>query len=396
MKKLCITLALLCALMLFCLPAVADEAGVLTETEVSTWLNQVLLSTLSQTPLNAPIGEESLTEDGYAFLYSTVTLYYDKPVLDAQSVLNALVVTDEALDMPRGIRLGAPVQMLFTAYGWQNPTLAGDESFAPLYTLNQLPDSAYWAWAQRSGAQLQSVQCGIHARMGEDSYTDTGILYTVQQQEVSAIRVYGLSASVGLAQVESNLAAVGGSGATVSAQAVAGVTVQSSADAFTQSDLQFARMDFLTLTDKGAATLLGEPTGQTWAQEETGAWLQSLAYKGATMVFAMDSNRENARLVSLTITDGQLAGPRGLMIGADLDSVISLFRSDGTGAVSASAALLYGDGQTTPYGTLERNGGDATLRYAASVTGADGVAYQVALHLTFVDEQLAEMMIYRL
>ena len=142
--------------------------------------------------------------------------------------------------------------------------------------------------------------------------------------------------------------------------------------------------------------LLGEPTGQTWAQEETGDWLQSLAYKGATMVFAMDTNRENARLVSLTITDGQLAGPRGLMIGTDLDSVISLFRSDGTGAVSESAALLYGDGQNPPYGTLERNGGDATLRYAATVTGADGVAYQVALHLTFVDEQLAEMMIYRL
>ena len=245
MKKFGIALALLCALMLFCVPALADEAGVLTETEISAWLNQVLLSTLSQTPLNAPVGEESLTEDGYAFLYSAVTLYYDKPTLDAQSVLNALVVTDEALDMPRDIRLGAPAQMLLTAYGWQNPTLAGDESFAPLYTLNQLPDAAYWAWAQRSGAQLQSVQCGIHARMSEDRYTDTGILYTVQQQEVSAIRVYGLNASVGLAQVEGNLAAVGGSGAAVSTQAAAGVTVQSSADAFSQSDLQFARMELL-------------------------------------------------------------------------------------------------------------------------------------------------------
>ena len=145
MMKRALPLVLI-ALLLACLaamPAMADEAGVLTETEMGEWLNRLLLSTVGVSPLNAPVGEESLTEDGYAFLYENATLYYDQPTLTAQSALRAVAVTGEALDMPRGIRLGAPVEMLMAAYAWQNPTLTGDDTFAPLYVLDQLPQAAY-------------------------------------------------------------------------------------------------------------------------------------------------------------------------------------------------------------------------------------------------------------
>lgn len=103
-------------------------------------------------PLNAPVGEESHTEDGYAFIYDFATLYYDKPVLDQDSVLLAVSVTDEAYPGPRGIKLGDAQSVLIDTYGWQNPTLVGDGIFAAFYRLNSLPQSAYWSWAQLDGA----------------------------------------------------------------------------------------------------------------------------------------------------------------------------------------------------------------------------------------------------
>ena len=387
-------LPLVIALLLLCATAFADEAGVLTETELSAWLNKLLLSTVGTEPLNAPVGEESQTDDGYAFMYQSATLFYNQPTLNAQSKLQAVAITDEALDMPRGIRLGAPAAMLLSAYGWQNPTLAGDETFAPLYVLNQLPDAAYWAWAQRNGDQLQSVRCAIHAGAGR--YTDTGILYSLSYGAVDAIRVYGLNQTVSEAEVKNNLAAVGGVQAGSPEPQIAGVNVQSSADPFGPSDLKFGRMDFITLTEKGAGMVFGDFTGEEWAQDEQNAWLHTLTYPNVTLVFGMDPSRQNARLDSLTVHSGDSIGPRGLMLGAELDKVLTLFRCDGTGAVNGSAAILYGDGQNPPYGTLERTGQDATLRYATTVTGADGTTIQVALHLTFTDAKLAEMMIYRL
>ena len=278
-----------------------------------------------------------------------------------------------------------------TAYGWQNPTLAGDDTSAPLYTLYQLPDAAYWAWAQRAGTALQSVQCGIHVHMGGGRYTDTGVIYTVENGVVSAIHVYGISAATGLDAVKANLAAVGGGAAGT--QPVQGVTAQSSAPAFAQADLQFSRMDFLTLTEKGAGVLFGTATGDAWAQEESGGWLHTVSYPEATLVFALDQSRANARLDSLSITGG-FAGPRGLTVGMGLTDALALFASDGAGRVSDMAAILYGDGQTPPFGTLERAGGDATLRYTATAT-AGGVSFSVALHLMFVNDRLTELMIYR-
>ena len=392
MKRFCA--GLMAAALLCCTSALADEAGVLTETELGAWLNKLLLSTANVQPMNAPVGEESLTENGYAFLYDSATLYYDKPVLDAQSVLQSVAVTDESLDMPRGIRLGAPADMLISAYGWQNPTLAGDESFAPLYRLNQLPNSAYWAWAQRSGDQLQSVQCAIHAREGEDRYTDAGILYTAQNGEITAIRVYGLHTAVTLAEVEANLSAVGGVPTTGSATA-SGVTVQSDAEPFGMNDLQFSRIAFTSLTEKGADTVFGQRQNEDWAQDDQKEWLHTLAYPGATLVFSMDQQKQNVRLESLTVSSGTLAGPRGLTLGMQLDQAIALFRVDGAGSSSDAVALLYGDGQTPPYGTLERTGNDATLRYVCTAADTNGTNFQVALHLTFANGQLVEMMLYR-
>lgn len=399
MKRTMRALALaLCLLCLGSAAACADEAGVLTEAELSAWLNGLLQSTLGVEPLNAPVGEEALTDDGYAFLYPSATLYYDKPVLDAQSVLKAVVVTDEALDMPRGARLGAPAEMLMAAYGWQNPGLLGDDTFAPLYTLNQLPQAAYWALAQRTGGALQGVQCAIHAGMGGERYTDTGVIYTVEGGLISAIRIYGLNASVSRAEVEANLAAVGNAPAADAAaetqQPAQGVTQAGAAEPFGMADLEFGRMDYLTLTEKGAAVLFGTAAGDDYTQDGEN-WLHTLTYPGVSLVFSQYADHTSSRLESLTYTREGLTGPRGLAVGMELARVMALFSADGQGRTAGAVALLYGDGQNTPYGTLERAGAEATLTYAFTLPTAGGPPANFALRLLFETERLTELMLYR-
>ena len=119
---------IICLFMMFFLLcplyAFADDSGVLAEGELNEWVVKVLRDSAAGQPLNAPVGEESHTEDGYAFIYDFATLYYDKPVLDQDSVLLAVSVTDEAYPGPRGIKLGDAQSVLIDTYGWQNPTLA--------------------------------------------------------------------------------------------------------------------------------------------------------------------------------------------------------------------------------------------------------------------------------
>ena len=54
---------LLCPLYAF-----ADDSGVLAEGELNEWVVKVLRDSAAGQPLNAPVGEESHTEDGYAFM----------------------------------------------------------------------------------------------------------------------------------------------------------------------------------------------------------------------------------------------------------------------------------------------------------------------------------------
>lgn len=406
-RTLCIRgLSCFLGVLLFAMPlfALADDAGVLTEGELNAWVVQILQKSMTEQPQNAPVGEESHTEDGYAFLYSFATLYYDKPVLDQESVLMGFAITNETIDTPRGIRLGAPADELIAAYGWQNSTLFGDGSFAALYTLDQLEMSAYWAWAQIGESGLASVRCAIHAGVGDAQYTDAGVVYQVQAGVVTSIRVYGLSQLISLADVRSNLAAVNGVAAAGSGDDVMenegardkaqGNFQKSDAAAFGREDLRFSKIDFLSLKEAGAALIFGQPQSEEWVQDDTGEWLYTTRRDGITLMHVLDVNRGNSRLATLSITKAGLLGPREVKLGDTLESVLLRFRSDGTGAVSEYEALLYGDGVKAPYATLSTEGHVSTLRYVLETQGADGMEREISLHMLFEGEKLTEIMLF--
>ena len=395
-RKTLLVLLALCLLLPF--GALADDAGVLSETELGAWVDQALRDSAKEQPLNAPVGEESLTEDGYAFLYSFATLYYDKPTLDQSSRLNAVAITDEGYAAPRGVRIGSDASALIDRFGWQNPMLLGDGLFAAFYRLDELPRAAYWSLAQREGEGLRSVQCGVHVQTAEDRYTDAGLMFTLENGKVSAIRVYGLGATVSLADARDNLQTVADVEASISGDAserispVSGYAVKSDAKPFSQSDLRFGGFDALTLTENGATRLFGEKQGEERAQDDTGDWLVTTRRDGLTLSYVENADGSQSRLETLSMTKDVAEGPRGLRVGkSTLSEALAAFESDGEARTLDGAAILYGDGSTPPSGWMERTEGVVTLRYIASVSS---LAAPVTLSLTFQNDVLTELMIY--
>ncbi len=401
----------------------ADDTGVLSEKELNSWLGQLLRATAAQEPLNAPVGEEALTQDGYAFLYDQATLFYNKPVLDQASKLQAVSVADGGLETPRGLRIGSPAQLLVDTYGWQNPNLITDGLMAPFYLLNQLPQAAYWAWAQVGEGGVDMVNCFIHVRVGENRYTDAGIQYTLEEGLISGIRVYGLGAEMSLEAVLGNLEAftqtqeaisgdypqgeepliwvgdtVKAGGSSQEAPSAPRALSISTREAFGVRDLQFSRMDLMNLTPKGAVVAFGsDHLAEDWQQEpETGAWTLSRRWPGGvSLAFVTDPNKENPRLAALELADGcPLEGPRGIRLGDSLQSVVDKFRCDGPAWKEGQEFLLYGDGETLPRAWGTQSPEELVLCYEASVTGGEGTSRKAALRLRFLEDTLASLAIH--
>lgn len=391
MKRL--ILALLCALCVTCLAsaALADSAGVLSEGELNMWLEQLKNATAAETPMNAPINEDALTDDGYAFIYSFATLYYDKPALDGESVLRAVSLTGD-YPAPRGLKIGGGQSGLIESFAWRNPTLRGDEVMAALYGSDELPRAAYWCLAQHDGGELMSVQCAVHASAGDARYTDAGLLFTLEDGAITGIRAYGLDALCTEADVRGNLdavadveAAAGGDGAAK------GYTRKHDAPPFSEGDLRFGGIDALKLTEAGAERLFGKAASVERVQDDTGDTLLSASRDGLTLGYVSEGGGARERLESFSLTKDLLEGPRGLRVGAsNTDEAIAAFGSDGAGRVLDGAAVLYGDGANAPSGLLRRAGdGAAELTYTADT--ADG---RVTLRLSFVNDKLSELLIY--
>ncbi len=398
-RKLKMVLALILACCFCPVFSLADDVGVLSETELNAWISTILKDTLSEEPLNAPVGEESRTDLGYAFLYSFATLYYDSPTLSETSVLQAIMVNDENYTGLRNIGIGTDQSALIETYGWQNTVLMGDGIFAPFYILDQLPTKAYWSWAVHDGDELLSVQCAIHVMIGTDTYTDAGIRYTLDDGVVTAIEVYGLTQTTTQAQVQSNLNAVrsaqgagSGDGAqieqTITQWETAAYEIANDLEPFGEADLRFASADFMNLSETGAALLWGEPMSQEQVTDDTGAMLLTTMRDGLTLSY------ENDTLNTLSITSDAYEGPRGITIGMSVPEVVALFETDGEGRLYNGAAILYGDGQVAPYGVMETiTQTIMQVRYVADVVQGEEVR-SVTLAFHFETDRLTEILIY--
>lgn len=394
MMKKCVALFLALMMVLSLTTAVAEsDADALDYDELMDWAEGFKTRALAAgAPLNDPTEEAAYTEDGYAFVYDFATLYMDRPEMTADSVLQAVVVYSPEEQGPRGTGVDQLSSEVLNAFYNENDDLQGDSSFAALYVSDTMPTGALWGWVQRDGQRIETIQYAVHEQLssGGDGYTDCGLVYTLSDNLVAAIRAYGLNETISADEVRSNLDAVQEvSEKTEYAQVPTSIN-GSELEMFDRDDLIFSGLDFLSLTPEEAEARLGAAQEDDWMEDE-GAYLRSMEFASCTMTFSYDAQKQNPTLEMLSIDMDGLEGPRCVRIGDTLSSVISRFRNGEGDYDGVSREVLYGDGENAPYGLAEY-GDDATagLWYAAKLE--DGRT--VVLSMSFEQMYLSDITLY--
>lgn len=394
MMKKCVALFLALMMVLSLITAVAEsDADALDYDELMNWAEGFKTRALAAgAPLNDPTEEAAYTEDGYAFVYDFATLYMDRPEMTADSVLQAVVVYSPEEQGPRGTGVDQISAEVLNVFYNENDDLQGDSSFAALYVSDTMPAGALWGWVQRDGQRIETIQYAVHEQLssGGDGYTDCGLVYTLSDNLVAAIRAYGLNETISADEVRSNLDAVQDvSEKTEYAQVPTSIN-GSELEMFDRDDLIFSGLDFLSLTPEEAEARLGAAQEDDWMEDE-GAYLRSMEFASCTMTFSYDAQKQNPTLEMLSIDMDGLEGPRCVRIGDTLSSVISRFRNGEGDYDGVSREVLYGDGENAPYGLAEY-GDDATagLWYAAKLE--DGRT--VVLSMSFEQMYLSDITLY--
>lgn len=391
MKRLfCLMLALA---LLPILPGLAEEsaAGSLEMKELREWAAAYKQRAMESQPLNDPTAEDALSEDGYAFIYEFGTLYMDSPEMTEDSVVKNLVITNPAEAGPRGTAVDMNTDDVLAAFYNENPQLDGSRSFAVLYLGDSLPQEAVWAWVQRDGQRVMSIQYAVYEQRatGGEGYTDAGLIYTLQGDLVSAIRAYGLDEYSTEAEVKADLEAVGQLMGETGYTRVPVSYVGTDLEAFGPADLAFSGVNLLAMTPEDAEDVLGECLEDHWMEDDTGEFIRMMEFAGCDVTFVYDASQQNPRVSSLGITQDGMEGPRCVRMGDTFSSVLNRFRH-GEGQYADLTETLYGDPATTAYGVAEYGAdASATLTYSFEEAGR-----QVVMHLAFTTMELSEILLY--
>ena len=395
MQKRLICLAIMLVMMLFALPSLAEDngAGALTWEELETWAASYKARALESQPLNDPTEEAAFSEDGYAFIYEFAMLYMDRPEMTEDAVIRSIVVTDPEEVAPRGTRVDYLASEVLNAYYNENPALDGDSSFAALYLADTMPDEALWGWVQRDGQRLMTIQYAVHEQLpsGGEGYADAGVIYTMAENRVSAVRVYGLDSRISLDTVNDVMYSVM-LDALVKEYALVPFSYDGSElTVFGEKDTAFSGMDFLTMTAGDAAALLGEPVSDLWLENGEDGYIRVQTFPQAEFTWLYDQQKANGRIYMLCITADGLEGPRAVRCGDTFSSVYNRFRN-GEGAYQEDGTeVLYGvEGEGSFGHASYGSDASATLRYG--FTAKDG--RKVVLHLNFSVMALTEIMLY--
>lgn len=382
---------ILCVGMVFCATAQEVEKEALSYEELLAWVTPYDAMARETAPLNAPIGEEALTEDGYMYIYDFATLYYDKPQLDSTTVLNAIVVVSESAALVRNVNVDATVTDLLNAFYSENPSLNGTRDFAYLYLSDTMPMGAMWAWVQRNGQDITAVQYAVHEQraVGGEGYSDCGLIYTIQADTVVALRAYGLNTFVSEEQVQQSLKQVEKIAQEKSYIAYPKSLKGDELEPFERDDLVFSGIDIIGITPEECITAFGEPFDDVWMEDEA-AFMRTLTFDGMDITFSYDANKENGKLLVLNIVTPEIEGPRGTVVGTGFSNILLRFRHSQNEYDGSGTEVLYGTIETGDYATAEySDGGTSTLRYVTTVDG-----HAITLQMFFQYDVLTEILVY--
>ena len=386
-------LALVLAVLLLPVAALCEEsaADTLVLSELTEWMARYQARAMDAEPLNDPA--RSLTSDGYQFIYDFATLYADKPKMNSKATVSAVVITSPEEEGPRGTCIDDTMAVVLSAYYNENPDLRGSRDFAALYMIDLMPDSLQWAQVQRDGQRVQTIQYAVHDQLttGGDGYTDAGVIYTMEDGRVSAIRVYGGADRISQGDVYDVMSTVRASMLDTTYQQVPVSYVGTELTAFGGEDLQFSGIDLMSLTPEALIGLMGQPVEDQLHEDGENGYIRMLTFESCEATFLTDRDGGNVRPYMVFIGADGMEGPRAVRVGDSFSEVFTRFRS-GEGAFDGvSREVLYGDEASGTFGVAEYGqDASATLRYGLVLE--DG--QRVVLHMTFGGMTLTEIMLY--
>lgn len=390
MKKLfCLLLAL--ALCPLCAQADDSAAAVLTYEELTVWADACIQRAREGSPLNDPA--DSLTADGYEYIYDFATLYADSPVLSDDTEFGAVVLTGDGETDPRGLRVGDALEAVLSAYYSENETLTGSRESAVLYVADALPESARWALVSRDGQRVTTVQYAVHEQLssGGDGYSDAGVIYTMAENRVSAVRVYGLNSRIGLDAVNDVVYSVMLADLADNYAQVPFSYVGSELLPLSEADMTFSGLSFLTMTAEEADTALGGAMEDIWVENGDEGWIRVQTYADCQLTWLYDVSRTSGQIYMLEITADGLEGPRAVRIGDTFSSVYNRIRNGEGEYQEDGTEVLYGAEGDGAFGVADYGyDASATLRYGFPL--ADGRT--VTLRLDFAVMELADICLY--
>lgn len=390
MKKLfCLLLAL--ALCPLCVQAEDSAADMLTYGELTVWAEAYIRRARENSPLNDPA--ESMTADGYEYIYDFGTLYADSPVLSDDTEFSTVVLTADGETDPRGLHVGDALDAVLAAYYSENDTLAGSREAAVLYVSDALPESARWAQVNRDGQRVRTVQYAVHEQLpsGGEGYSDAGVIYTMTENRVSAVRVYGLDSRISLDAVNDVVY-----NALLAELAEDYVQVPFSyvgTDLLPlgEEDMTFSGLSFLTMSAEEAEAALGGAMEDTWVENGDEGWIRVQTFADCQLTWLYDADRTNGQIYMLEITADGLEGPRAVRIGDTFSSVYNRIRNGEGEYREDGTEMLYGVEGEGAFGVAEYGyDASATLRYGFTL--ADGRT--VTLRLDFTVMELADACLY--
>ncbi|MBQ3157242.1 MAG: hypothetical protein IJB81_10055 [Clostridia bacterium] len=391
MKKM---LCMLLALLLCPLAALAEDSSgaILTWQELSDWAQAYCDKAMTTAPMNNPA--DAQTAEGYEYVFDFGKVYADSPVMSADTAVNAVVLTSQDEAGLRNVNIGSDMSVVLNAFYSENAQLLGTKESAVLYTVDQLPVAAMWGEVFRDGQRVETIQYAVHEQLatGGEGYTDAGVIFTMVENRVSAVRVYGLNSRISLQDVNQVMYK-----AMLGALEMGYAQVPTSYDgaaltAFGAEDLVFSGLDFLNITPNEAIDLLGEPMSDEWVDNRPDGYIRVQTYADCELTYLFNEARTQGHLYMLAIHADGLEGPRAVRYGDTFASVYNRFRSgEGELDVDAGSELLYGQEGEGPFGEAAYgNDASATLRYGFTLE--DGRA--VTLKLEFSVMKLNEIMLF--
>ena len=382
MKHLLSMLLVLCVTFGMALPASADP-GALSIEEIFDFEDTLKEMALQSELLNDPRDEESLSEDGYAFVYSFGTLYADQPEMTKETQLTAAMITDFGAVAPRGIQLNAHYPDLLSAFRNDNPSLDGNRGGALLYLDGN--DASGYAYGRvlRDGQRLRSVEYVAMVPAG-DGFCRPSLTFTIEMDLVSSIRLEGITeiydSSVISSQLEEMRSLGAESGYTQFPVSWNGLDLTP----FGEDDLTFSGISFLSLQPESFGPLAED----VLVSNDEDGWLRVVNTEDYSATFTCAEDGSDARIAYLELNSDDVEGPRGVQLGDSVSMDLNRFRS-GENEISADGLteILYGTEGVVPWGKAFYLDGDGmTLRY---VTAAEG--REVELYLHYVGSELAEI-----